>query len=68
MDRKLTEKETEFLVDLRELMEKYNVILGAENDTVCIDIDFGDDTEETIVLPNKFNVFYHLDELILKNS
>lgn len=68
MSRKLTEKEIEFLTELRELMAKYNVLLGAEDDKVSIDIDFDEDTEESIVLPAKFNAFYNLDELILKNS
>lgn len=68
MDRKLTENETAFLLDLRELMEKHNALLSAENDTVCIDIDWDEDTQETIVLPHQFNMFYNLDEVILKNS
>lgn len=68
MDRKLTEKEIEFLTELRELMSRYNVLLGAENDTVSIDIDFDEDTEESILLPAKFNAFYNIDELIIKNS
>lgn len=68
MDRKLTEKEIEFLTELRELMVKHNVLLGAENDRVSIDIDYDEDTEESIVLPFNFNSGYDLDELILKNS
>lgn len=68
MGRKLTENETAFLTELRELMAKHNAILGAEGDTVCIDIDYDEDTQETIVLPHQFNVFYDLDEVILKNS
>lgn len=68
MDRKLTEKEIEFLTELRELMSRCNVLLGAENDTVSIDIDFDEDTEESIVLPAKYNTFYNIDELIKKNS
>lgn len=68
MDRKLTENETAFLLDLRELMEKYNALLSAENDTVCIDIDYDEDDLEPIVLPHKINSFCDLDELILKNS
>ncbi|WP_294613181.1 hypothetical protein [uncultured Bacteroides sp.] len=68
MGRKLTEKEMAFLTELGKLMEKYNAILGAENDTVCIDIDWDEDTQETIVLPHQFNMFYNLDEVILKNS
>lgn len=68
MDRKLTENETAFLQELRELMAKHNAILGAENDTVCIDIDYDEDSQESVVLPSKFNAYYDLDELILKNS
>lgn len=68
MDRKLTENEAAFLLDLRELMEKHNALLSAENDTVCIDIDYDEDDQEPIVLPHKINSFYDLDKLILKNS
>lgn len=68
MDRKLTENEVAFLLDLRELMEKHNALLSAENDTVCIDIDYDEDDQEPVVLPHKINAFYDLDELILKNS
>lgn len=68
MNRKLTENETAFLLDLRELMEKHNALLSAENDTVCIDIDYDEDDQEPIALPHKINAFSDLDELILKNS
>jgi len=68
MDRKLTEKEVAFLLDLRELMEKHNALLSAENDAVCIDIDYDEDDQEPIVLPHKINALCDLDELILKNS
>ena len=68
MDRKLTENEVVFLLDLRELMEKHNALLNAENDTVCIDIDYDEDDQEPVVLPHKISSFYGLDELILKNS
>lgn len=68
MDRKLTENEVDFLLDLRELMEKHNALLSAENDAVCIDIDYDEDDQEPIVLPHKINAFCDLDELILKNS
>nr|DAE18565.1 MAG TPA: hypothetical protein [Myoviridae sp. ctxym25] len=68
MDRKLTENEAAFLLDLRELMSKHNALLSAENDKVCIDIDYDEDDQEPIVLPYKFNSFCDLDELILKNS
>lgn len=68
MDRKLTKNETAFMVELRELMSKHNALLSAENDTVCIDIDYDEDDQEPIVLPHKINAFCDLDELILKNS
>lgn len=68
MDRKLTENETAFLIELRELMSKHNALLSAENDTVCVDIDYDEDGQEPVVLPHKINSFCDLDELILKNS
>lgn len=68
MDRKLTENELAFVVELRELMAKHNALLSAENDTVCIDIDYDEDDQEPVVLPHKINAFVDLDELILKNS
>lgn len=68
MDRKLTENEAAFLLDLRELMSKHNALLSAENDKVCIDIDYDEDDQEPIVLPHKINSFCDLDDLILKNS
>lgn len=68
MDRKLTENEMAFLLELRELMANHNALLSAENDTVCIDIDYDEDSQESVVLPQKINTYYDLDELILKNS
>lgn len=63
MNMKFTEKEKEFITELQKLMMKYDVILSAEDDKVCIDIDYEKD-KESIVLPFKINAFYDLDDLI----
>lgn len=70
MDRKLTEKEVEFLQELRELMAKYFVVLGVENERVSFDVGSLDseDMVKPIVLPEALTVFYDLDEFIEQNS
>lgn len=68
MDRKLTENEAAFLLDLRELMEKYNALLSVENDMVCIDVAYDEDSQESILLPEDITSYGDIDELILKNS
>lgn len=68
MDRKLTEKEKDFLLELRELMANRNALLSVENDRVCIDVDYDEDTQESILLPYAITTYYDLDELIEQNS
>lgn len=68
MDRKLTEKEKDFLLELRELMANRNALLSVENDRVCIDVDYDEDTQESILLPYAITTYYDLDELIKQNS
>lgn len=68
MDRKLTENEVAFLQELRELMVNHNVLLSVENDKVCIDVAYDEDTQESILLSEDITSFYDIDELILKNS
>ncbi|KAA5403124.1 hypothetical protein [Bacteroides cellulosilyticus] len=68
MDRKLTENEAAFLLDLRELMEKHNALLSVENDMVCIDVAYDEDSQESILLPEDITSYGDIDELILKNS
>lgn len=70
MDRKLTEKEVEFLQELRELMAKHSVMLGVENDRVSFDVGYSDseDPVEPIVLPEALTVFYEIDDFIEQNS
>lgn len=68
MDRKLTEKEKAFLLDLRELMEKHGAILSVENDRVCIDLNYSKNKEiESLVLPEPISTFYDLDDMIDKD-
>lgn len=68
MDRKLTENEKDFLLELRELMANRNVLLSVENDKVCIDVNYDEDTQESILLPHAITAFYDLDEFIEQNS
>lgn len=69
MDRKLTEKEKDFLLELRELMSKYSVLLYSEDDKVCMEVGYsGEDDREPIVLPLRISVFFDLDEFIEQNS
>ena len=70
MDRKLTEKEVEFLQELRELIAKHFVVLGVENERVSFDVGYlgSEDVVEPIVLPEALTVFYDLDEFIEQNS
>lgn len=68
MDRKLTEKEIEFLTELRELMANRNALLSVENDKVCIDVDYDEDSQESILLPHDITTFYDLDDFIEQNS
>lgn len=67
MDGKLTEKEVEFLQELRELIAKHSVVLGVENERVSFDVG-SEDVVEPIVLPEVLTVFYDLDEFIEQNS
>lgn len=68
MGRKLTEKEVAFLLELRELMANHNVLLSVENDKVCIDVAYDEDSQESILLPENITSYDDIDELILKNS
>lgn len=68
MNRKLTEKEKDFLLGLRELMANHNALLSVENDRICIDVDYDEDTQESILLPYAITTYYDLDELIEQNS
>lgn len=68
MNRKLTDREKAFLLDLRELMANHNALLSVENDKVCIDVDYDEDTQESILLPHDITTFYDLDDLIEQNS
>ena len=38
MNRKLTDKEAAFLLELRDLMAKHNAIVFAEDGRVCFDV------------------------------
>ena len=68
MDRKLKDNEVAFLQELRELMANHNALLCVENDKVCIDVAYDEDSQESILLPEDITSFYDIDELILKNS
>ena len=70
MDRKLTTEETDFLLELRELMAKHSTIMYSENDRVCFDVDYsgGDDPEEPVTMPDELLVFYDIDNFIKQNS
>lgn len=68
MNRKLTENEKDFLLELRELMANHNALLSVENDRICIDVDYDEDTQESILLPYAITTYYDLDELIEQNS
>lgn len=68
MNRKLTDREKAFLLDLRELMANRNALLSVENDKVCIDVDYDEDTQESILLPHNITTFHDLDDLIEQNS
>lgn len=68
MDRKLTEKERAFLLDLRGIMVKHGAILSVENSRVCIDVNFSKNEEmESVVLPEPISTFYDLDDMIDKD-
>lgn len=68
MDRKLTEKERAFLLDLRGIMEKHGALLSVENNRVCIDVNFSKNEEmESLVLPKPISTFYDLDDMIDKD-
>lgn len=66
MNRKLTEKEKDFLLELRELMAKHSAMLYSEDDHVCFDVEYSDadDPVEPLMLPDGITVFYDLDEFI----
>lgn len=68
MNRKLTDREKAFLLDLRELMANHNALLSVENDKVCIDVDYDEDSQESILLPHDITTFYDLDDFIEQNS
>lgn len=68
MNRKLTDREKAFLLDLRELMANHNALLSVENDKVCIDVDYDEDSQESILLPHNITTFHDLDDLIEQNS
>lgn len=66
MKRKLTEEERAFLLELRELMAKYSVILSVEDERVCMDVSYSDneDPVESIILPERLTVFTDLDDFM----
>lgn len=69
MNRKLTEKEKAFLLDLRGIMEKHGAILSVANNRVCIDLNYSKKKEiESLVLPESISTFYGLDDVIEQNS
>lgn len=70
MDRKLTEKEKEFLLDLRELMAKHSAMLSVEDERISIDVEYSDseDPKEPIILPEAITTFLDLDDVIEQNS
>lgn len=68
MNRKLTDREKAFLHDLRELMANHNALLSVENDKVCIDVDYDEDSQESILLPHNITTFHDLDDFIEQNS
>ena len=53
MNRKLTDKEAAFLLELRDLMAKHNAIVFAEDGRVCFDVEYSDvdDPVEPVMLP-----------------
>lgn len=70
MDRKLTEKEIVFLLDLRALMVKHDVMLSADNGHVRIDVGYNgeEDEFEPLILPDNITDGYDLDDVINFNS
>ena len=70
MNRKLTDKETDFLLELRDLMAKHNAIVFAEDGRVCFDVEYSDvdDPVEPVMLPEGLTVYYEIDEFIQQNS
>ena len=59
MNRKLTDKEAAFLLELRDLMAKHNAIVFAEDGRVCFDVEYSDVDDP---------VYYEIDEFIEQNS
>ena len=70
MNRKLTDKEAAFLLELRDLMAKHNAIVFAEDGRVCFDEEYSDvdDPVEPVMLPEGLTVYYEIDEFIEQNS
>ena len=70
MNRKLTNKETDFLLELRERMAKHSAMLYSEDDHVCFDVEYSDadDPVEPLMLPDGTTAFYDLDDFIEQNS
>lgn len=70
MNRKLEEKEKEFLQELRELISNYGVIMYAENGRLCFDVDYSgaDDPKEPIVLQDDLIIGLDIDKFIEQNS
>ena len=70
MNRKLTDKEAAFLLELRDLMAKHNAIVFAEDGRVCFDVEYSDvdDPVEPVMLPEGLTVYYEIDEFIDQNS
>ena len=70
MNRKLTDKEAAFLLELRDLMAKHNAIVFAEDGRVCVDVEYSDvdDPVEPVMLPEGLTVYYEIDEFIEQNS
>lgn len=70
MDRKLTVKEKVFLLELRELISNYSVIMYSENDRVCFDVDYSgeDDPVEPIAIPDDLIIGLDIDNFIKQNS
>lgn len=66
----MTVKEKVFLLELRELISNYSVIMYSENDRVCFDVDYSgeDDLVEPIAIPDDLIIGLDIDNFIKQNS
>lgn len=66
----MTVKEKVFLLELRELISNYSVIMYSENDRVCFDVDYSgeDDPVEPIAIPDDLIIGLDIDNFIKQNS